>query len=111
MALGNRCFTIPLRSAKDLYLPLRQRERSHRMSAKACFEECIAYAGRRSLLLHHPSEACQDFILSSRAEEGASVPHAASQPGRELSSATEHGAAAPAATPFWEVRLIPVSAS
>ena len=79
------------------------------MFTKVCFERCVGYAGRRSLLLHYPSEACQDFILSSRAEEGASVPHATSQPGQELSSAIEHEAAATAATPFWEVRLKLVS--
>ena len=32
-----------------------------------------SHAGRRSLLLHHPSEACPNLLVSSRAEQGASA--------------------------------------
>ena len=54
--------------------------------------------------MHYPSEACQDFILSSRAEDGVSAQQAASQPNQCLSASPEPEHANAAVPPFWEVR-------
>lgn len=54
--------------------------------------------------MHYPSEACQDFILSSRAEDGVSAQQAASQPNQCPSASEDAEHADTAVQPFWEVR-------
>ncbi|CAL5219898.1 g1823 [Coccomyxa viridis] len=58
--------------------------------------------GRRSLLVHYSSEACQDFILSSRAEDGVSAQQAASQPKQCPSASEDPEHANTAVQLFWE---------
>ena len=54
--------------------------------------------------MHYPSEGSQDFILSSRAEHGASSQHAASQPNHGPSTSADPEQAGAGEQPFWEVR-------
>ena len=54
--------------------------------------------------MHYPSEACWDFILSSRAEDGISSQRAAQPPGPGPSPSAPPQHASTAVQPFWEVR-------
>ncbi|CAK0764618.1 hypothetical protein CVIRNUC_003176 [Coccomyxa viridis] len=59
--------------------------------------------GRRSLLLHHPSESCPDLIVSSRAEQGASVATAVPQHhDASLSATVQDKHAETPAEAFWQ---------
>lgn len=53
--------------------------------------------------MHYPSEGCQDFILSSRAEHGISSQHAASQINQGPSTSANPEQAGAGVQPFWEV--------
>lgn len=62
-----------------------------------------SHAGRRSLLLHHPSESCPDLIVSSRAEQGASVATAVPQHhDASLSATVQDKHAETPAEAFWQ---------
>lgn len=105
-AIPNRMSCLPCRQLlPDRPLPsLEGHPRAaqrYQNAARIRSEYC---AGRRSLLLHYPSERCQDFVVSSRAEDGASSLSAAPDPCHDQGNRAEQSRAETAEQPFWEVR-------